>query len=52
VWNYKNTTRIPSSIKNDKKVPMKYETKQAKASETIELKLDIDNNSEKVKLLW
>jgi hypothetical protein len=36
---------------NDKKVPMKYKTKQAKASKTIELKLDIDNKSEKVKLL-
>jgi hypothetical protein len=31
---------------------MKYKTKQAKASKTIELKLDIDNKSEKVKLLW
>ncbi len=35
---------------NDKKNPMKYETKQAKASETIQLKLDINNKPEKVKL--
>ncbi len=35
---------------NDKKVPMKYEVKQAKTLETIELKYDVDGASEKVKL--
>ncbi len=35
---------------NDKKVPMQYGTKSTKTSEIIELKLDIDERSEKVKL--
>jgi hypothetical protein len=35
---------------NDKKVPLKYGTKSTKTLETIKLKLDIDERSEKVKL--
>jgi hypothetical protein len=35
---------------NDKKVPMKYGMKTTKTLKTIELKLDIDERSEKVKL--
>jgi hypothetical protein len=35
---------------DDKKVPLKYEVKQTKVLETIELKFEIDELTEKVKL--